>query len=203
MSELPLFPLGSVLFPEMLLPLHVFEPRYRQMMAQVLDRDGAFGVVLIKRGSEVGGGDLRSSVGTIARILEYQMFDDGRLAVLAIGVQRMWVERWLPDDPFPRADVQEWPDVPANVDPELVARATGRLVESLQLAARLGMVDEGPIDLSGDPSIASMQIATRAPLSPMDKQKLLRSPGAVRRLTFAVELLDEAIELLRFRLGMP
>ena len=201
MPELPMFPLGSVLFPDMLLPLHVFEPRYRQMMARVLDTDGEFGVVLIKRGSEVGGGDVRSSVGTVARILEYRTFDDGQSMILAIGARRMWVENWLPDDPYPMANVQYWPDVPADVDPRLLAGAKARLQRSLELAAQLGE-GSAPLDLSSDPAVASMQIAARAPLSSLDKQKLLRSPGAVRRLTFASELLDEAIELLEFRLGL-
>ena len=201
MPELPMFPLGSVLFPEMLLPLDVFEPRYRQMMARVLDTDGEFGVVLIKRGSEVGGGDVRSSVGTVARVLEFRTFDDGQSMILVIGTRRMWVERWLPDDPYPMADIQFWPDAPAEVDPRLLAGATARLHRALELAAKLG-ASSAPLDLSSDPAIASMQIAARAPLSSLDKQKLLRSPGAVRRLTFTSDLLDEAIELLEFRLGL-
>jgi uncharacterized protein len=158
--------------------------------------------VLIKRGSEVGGGDLRSSVGTMAKILDYQAFADGRLMLLAIGTRRMWVEQWLADDPYPRAVIQYWPDVPAVVDPDLLDATKARLAEALRLAEQLGVRPDGPIDLSNDPAVASMQIAARAPLSPLDKQKLLRSPGAVRRLTFASALLDESIELLRFRLGL-
>ncbi|MEY2464632.1 MAG: ATP-dependent Lon protease, partial [Acidimicrobiaceae bacterium] len=68
MSELPMFPLGTVLFPSVFLPLHVFEPRYREMTRHCLDTQREFGVVLIERGSEVGGDDVRTQVGTVARI---------------------------------------------------------------------------------------------------------------------------------------
>ena len=67
---MPMFPLGTVLFPYAVLPLHVFEPRYRVMTRRCLDGDREFGVVLIERGSEVGGGDVRFGVGTIARIVQ-------------------------------------------------------------------------------------------------------------------------------------
>ena len=63
--SMPMFPLGTVLLPSVLLPLHIFEERYRTLIRDVLDADREFGVVLIERGSEVGGGDTRSSVGTL------------------------------------------------------------------------------------------------------------------------------------------
>src|SRR5687767_5279898 len=104
MAELPMFPLGTVLLPGGVLPLHIFEPRYREMIRTCLDGDGTFGVVLIERGSEVGGGDVRSDAGTLARIVEASETDDGRWGVVAVGAARIRVAAWLPDDPFPRAD---------------------------------------------------------------------------------------------------
>jgi Lon protease-like protein len=68
MAALPMFPLGTVLLPGGVMPLHVFEPRYRQMIKDCMASDAEFGVTLIERGSEVGGGDVRSEVGTVARI---------------------------------------------------------------------------------------------------------------------------------------
>src|SRR6476660_9240536 len=103
---MPMFPLGTVLFPHALLPLHVFEERYRRMTQRVLRGDGEFGVVLIERGSEVGGGDARFGVGTVARVVEASRFDDGRYALVARGVTRCSVRAWLPDDPYPRAEVE-------------------------------------------------------------------------------------------------
>ena len=96
-----MFPLGTVLFPYALLPLHVFEPRYRLMMRHVLDGDREFGVVLIERGSEVGGGDTRFDVATVARVVQAAELPDGRYALATVGMRRVRVERWLDDDPYP------------------------------------------------------------------------------------------------------
>src|SRR5688500_16539615 len=109
-----MFPLGTVLFPSMLLPLHVFEPRYRQLTAECIEHDREFGVVLIERGHEVGGGDSRTSVGTLARIVQAQPFPDGRWALAAVGTSRIRVVEWLPDDPYPRAELEPLPDDPAS-----------------------------------------------------------------------------------------
>ena len=77
--ELPMFPLGTVLFPHGVLPIHVFEPRYRAMVDDCLAGDARFGVVLIERGSEVGGGDTRFHVGTVAQIVQAGKMPDGLL----------------------------------------------------------------------------------------------------------------------------
>ena len=98
-----MFPLGTVLLPSGVLPLHVFEPRYRRLAEDCLEGVPEFGVVLIERGSEVGGGDQRTAVGTVARIVEAATFDDGRYALGTVGVRRIRVVRWLEDDPYPRA----------------------------------------------------------------------------------------------------
>ena len=97
--EIPLFPLGSVLFPGGFLPLHIFETRYQQLLNKALETDRRFGVVLISRGSEVGGGETRTDVGTIAYIDDYQRFDDGRAAVSSRGTTRFQVVRWLERSP--------------------------------------------------------------------------------------------------------
>ncbi|MGN6600680.1 MAG: LON peptidase substrate-binding domain-containing protein, partial [Actinomycetes bacterium] len=109
--ELPMFPLGSVLFPGMPLPLQVFEPRYLALVSDLLAGEAQeFGVVLIERGSEVGGGDVRFEVGTVATIVSVQVAD-GFIALLARGGRRFQVVRWLADDPYPRAEVllfEQW-----------------------------------------------------------------------------------------------
>ena len=104
-----MFPLSTVLFPGAGLPLHVFEARYRALMAECLAGDGEFGVVLITRGSEVGGGDQRVDVGTLARIEQAAETEDGRMLVIARGVRRIRVESWLADGPYPRAAVEDLP----------------------------------------------------------------------------------------------
>src|SRR4051812_43593478 len=86
---LPMFPLNAVVFPGMALPLHVFEPRYRALTRHCLDTDRRFGSVLIERGSEVGGGDVRFDVGTCVRIVEADELPDGRWVLVAVGVERL------------------------------------------------------------------------------------------------------------------
>jgi hypothetical protein len=78
--RLPMFPLSTVLLPGEVIPLHIFEVRYRQLTEHCLAGDGNFGVVLIARGAEVGGGEQRSDIGPIAHIEDSMRFDDGRYA---------------------------------------------------------------------------------------------------------------------------
>ena len=111
-----MFPLGSVLLPAMLLPLHIFEPRYQQMMADLVAADGdSFGVTLIERGHEVGGGDIRAMIGCRAQVLDCVQGPDGRWGVLAVGTERIRIGEWLPDDPYPRALVDPAPDVASGL----------------------------------------------------------------------------------------
>src|SRR3954468_24377263 len=126
---MPMFPLGTVLFPYALLPLQVFEPRYQLMMRHVLDGDHEFGVVLIERGSEVGGGDTRFDIATVARVVQSSDLLDGRIVLATVGMRRVRVARWLPDDPYPRAEVVPLDDT--STDPEGDATARLEVVERL------------------------------------------------------------------------
>ena len=102
-----MFPLGSVLFPAMPLPLRVFEERYLALLAAVLsDEPAEFGVVLIERGQEVGGGDIRFGVGTVARVVELET-GEGSVIVLATGGRRFEVVEWHSDTEYPTADVRD------------------------------------------------------------------------------------------------
>ena len=180
-----MFPLGNVLAPAGVLPLHVFEPRYQALMADCLDRDGRFGVVLIERGSEVGGGDHRAAVGTMASIEQYERFDDGRFALIAVGRDRFRVEAWLDDDPYPRAVVDDWPDRPLDpADQNL-------LIEAEQAMERFRPVDDPLPERSSDPSLASHQLTALAPLGPYDRYRLLCQPGPADRLRELTLLLDD------------
>jgi Lon protease-like protein len=207
MAVLPMFPLGTVLLPGGVRPLHVFEPRYRQMVIDCLADDTGepeFGVTMIERGSEVGGGDQRSDVGVIARMIQVRALDDGRYALLAVGTQRFRVLAWLPDDPYPLADVDEWPDVDADAPelPSRVAELTTRLAEVLAVAAQLGEVPAG-VDLeavSGDPLVASYHLAALSPVGPADRYRLLCAASPADRLDLLAECLDDVEAMLRFRL---
>ncbi len=200
MTDLPMFPLGSVLVPGAPLPLHVFEPRYRTLVEHVLASDGRFGVVLIERGHEVGGGDVRMDVGTVARILRSEQLEDGRWLIVAVGTERIRVREWLPDDPYPRADVEPWPDDEVDVPPDLVADVATRLVRVHALGSELGLPPVG-VDLSPDPWEASHQAVAYAPIGPLDAHELLAAPDARTRLERLRTRLDDEIDVRRRQLA--
>lgn len=204
MAELPMFPLGTVLFPTAVLPLHVFEPRYRALVQRCLAEPvPEFGVVLIERGSEVGGEDVRSSVGTVARVLDSHQFDDGRWVIAVVGVRRIRVARWLDDDPYPIAHVEDWPEDEPPVLLDEPYAAAGRLLRrALALKAELG---EGSapatVELAEDPVVGSYQVAALAPLGSLDQQRLLSQAGATERLVTLAGLLEEEADFLANRLA--
>ncbi len=198
-----MFPLGNVLFPSMFLPLHVFEPRYRALVRDCLDGGSEFGVVLIERGSEVGGDDVRTDAGTVARILEAHELDDGRWVVGAVGTHRIRVRSWLEDDPYPRAEVEDWPDEGTASLEDRYPVVVASLRRVLALTAELG--DPAPpstVELSEDPLLGSYQVAALAPFGPADQQVLLRAAGAEQRLEQAGAMLDEEANFLSQRLAM-
>ena len=191
--ELPMFPLGSVLFPGSAVPLHVFEPRYRAMVRHCLDHDRAFGVVLIARGSEVGGGDERLSVGTVARIEQASELPDGRFVLLASAADRIGVDTWLEDDPYPRAVVGPRPSGGA-VDPERLDTALRAVRRTLALAAELGasapaLPDPGP---GSDAEELLWRLCDAAPLGALDRQRLLETDDLGRRAADLVSLVTDA-----------
>ena len=201
---MPMFPLGSVLVPGAVLPLHVFEPRYRAMVSDCLEApEHEFGVVLIDRGPEVGGGDQRSMVGTVARMLQVAELDGGRFAVVSIGTRRIRVVAWLPDDPYPLADVDDWPDDEAEIDdlgPQ-VDHLAARVRRAAGLAAELGDSVAGPLgDMRGDHLVDSYHLVAGTPLGPADTYRLLCAPGPVQRLALLGEVLDDVEAMLQFRL---
>jgi len=202
-TVLPMFPLGTVLVPSAGLPLHVFEPRYRALMRDCMAGDGEFGVVLIERGSEVGGDDVRADVGTVAQIAEAAELPDGRWALVAIGTRRIRVEAWLPDDPYPRAEVTDWPDPPPGVEHAALLDATvGRLRRSLALAAEAGdATAPATVELHDDPLLAGYQAVAVAPIGPLDRHALLGAARPEDRLRHLARLLEEQIEVLELRLG--
>jgi Lon protease-like protein len=202
---LPMFPLGSVLFPHAALPLHVFEPRYRALVEHCLDPANApeFGVVLIERGSEVGGGDARFGVGSLARIIEVGTFPDGRYALVTVGVARLRVRAWLPDAPYPRATVEVVEEVmpgPEALDARSAVESSLRRV--LALATALGA--PGPpedVRLDADPVRAAFEAAALAPIGALDAQRLLELDDPTDRLRELDAVLADTAALLELRLG--
>ncbi len=200
-DRLPMFPLNNVLFPHSLLPLQVFETRYLHLLRDCLAGRPEFGVVLIERGFEVGGGDTRFSVGTVARIVHVVEVADGPLGVFAVGQRKIEVVQWLPDDPYPLALV-EVVEEEADGDPVTVDRVRGSLQRLLGLYSELGADVAGiSLELADDPGVASYQAAARAPLGPLDAQLLLEATSPARRLQLLETVLDEQATLVEARLS--
>ena len=190
-----MFPLGSVLVPHSPLPLHIFEPRYQQLLNESLEDDRTFGVVLISRGWEVGGGESRTSVGTLAHIDDYNRFDDGRAAVVSTGQSRIEVVEWLPDDPYPRAMVIDRPETPAAAeDQALFVTATASLDALLHTALRLDRIEAIP-ELSWPDAVdeATWRLAGLAPIAVIDRQRVLAADTVAERLT----ILDATLRAMR------
>jgi Lon protease-like protein len=198
---IPMFPLGTVLLPYAMLPLHVFEPRYRLMTKRVLETDYEFGVVLIERGSEVGGGDVRFDVGTIARVVQAAQLPDGRYSLATVGLRRFRVSRWLPDDPYPQAEIEDVVDAsPTPAEHEARNRVEVRLDTLIELAQRFDprITERPPLD--DDPVRASFEAAALAGLGPLDAQRVLEAHDTATRLAYLDALLAERAEELRARL---
>ena len=202
--ELPMFPLGSVLLPGMGLPLHLFEPRYRVMMHDLEQSNSQeFGVVLIERGSEVGGGDTRGQVGCRAVIAQAEEQADGSWVLIAVGTERIKVLAWLPDDPYPRASVVAWPDdrTDQQLDQALIEGAERLARRVAALAVEMGaqglLADS---QLSADPSSRVYELATMAPLGALDRSRLLCAPDLPTRFELLIEMLEEQELLLQGRL---
>lgn len=193
----PVFPLQSVLLPGMPLILRVFEPRYLLMFERVLEGAGEFGVVLIERGPEVGGGDTRFSRGTLAQVSHFREID-GQLAVVAAGGPRFEVVRWQPDDPYPEATVRwlpalEWSDElwPTRQRTEHIVRRV------LASASEFGAAAWPPTtELHDDPVQAAWQLAGVAPLGPLDHLALLGASSARELLERTAALAIAAEETL-------
>lgn len=198
-----MFPLGSVLLPSAVLPLHVFEDRYRQMVRDCVDaEDHEFGVVLIERGSEVGGDDVRRDVAVVAQMLQVAELDDGRFAVISVGTRRVRINAWLPDDPYPMADIDDWIDQDESVDPALLAAVTATVRRCSALANELGdPVVVADDEINADPLVASYQLAALAPIGAADQYALLCEPGPLSRLLRLANMMQDVEALLHFRLA--
>jgi Lon protease-like protein len=189
MTELAMFPLGSVLFPHMPVLLRVFEDRYLIMLSRILkDEPSEFGIVLIERGQEVGGGEHRFSVGTIAQVAQLET-SDAAVALVAQGSSRVEVVEWLDDDPYPRANIRMLDDLvwDDSLQP-MFDRAEQTVRRALALASEYtDQAWSATVDISDDPVEAAWQLAAIAPLGELDQVALLRSPTLVQLLGRLIE----------------
>lgn len=203
-----MFPLESALLPGEELPLRIFEPRYSALVRDALDRDDkSFGVVLIARGREVGGGEERLDVGVRARIAAFEDFGEGRYRLRCPLTERIRVREWLLDDPYPRAVVEPWPDEPGPV--------TGAGVTEVEdliwgLFERIAVAKEARLpqreDLLGDGLDVTAgqrlyELAARMPMGAADKYSVLAAPSPADRLSALRDAIDTVTAMVEFQLS--
>lgn len=198
-----MFPLASVLLPHVPIRLRIFEPRYRVMLGRILASGRPeFGVVLIERGTEAGGGEARFGVATMAHIVQMAAQDDDVL-VVAQGTHRVEVLAWGEDDPYPVATVRALPELAWDDDLEPLREQTEHLVRGvLARAAEFAETDWDPdVGLSEDPVEAAWQLAAIAPIGPLDRYRLLRAGSAEELLSTTRSLTEDALDTLEPTLG--
>jgi uncharacterized protein len=204
-SLLALFPLGRVLMPGCPLPLRIFEPRYRRLLADVGDEGGArrFGVVGLTAGLEVAGLSAAAPqfarVGTVAEILEVHPAPDGTVSVLTAGSSRFRIIRLVETGaPYLMAEVRFLDEVDGQLPDGLIGAARALSAEYARLFGALTGTDQSSRDrYPADAGLLSYRLASEAPLSQDDQQRLLEDDTAVARLLHVQRLLRRELTLLR------
>lgn len=206
MTVMPMFPLSTVLLPSMPLSLRIFEERYLKLLGDlVLEENPEFGVVLIEQGPEVGGGEKRLPIGTIASVIDIGTLDQF-YGLESVGSQRFRVNTWLPDDPYPMADIDFLPDLiwddslmPARIHLE------NQIRKLLAFASEFGDLQYGSdTELSDNPMNACWQLAGVLPLGQLDQIDLLNSQSAdelISRTYEIVTTLDKTLQEMMSQQG--
>ena len=191
------------------LPLRIFEPRYSAMISDCLAMDDpAFGVVLIAAGREVGGGDARSDVGTLAHITEVTDFGDGRYRLNAVMAERIRVLEWQPDNPYPRAAVEMWPDEAGEpVGPDAIRDVEDRMIALFERIASARGADVSGRDIvagadaAPDAAMWLYALTTRLPMGQADRYSVLAAPTNAARVAALNDAVETVSALVEFQLS--
>ena len=195
-DNLALFPLHVVLYPDMPLPLHIFEPRYREMVKRCREENTPFGVVLIKSGDEAGDEAIPSSTGTTARIQSFEELADGRMNIEILGETRFRVLETSRQNPYLTAHVEPfWEKV---TDPLLLKppfdTAGGLFKAYLKTLFSLQGRSLSSLQLPQEPEYLSYAIASVLPIPLGEKQRLLEMTTTEKRLQREIEILRDEID---------
>ncbi|HKU66414.1 MAG TPA: LON peptidase substrate-binding domain-containing protein [Candidatus Baltobacteraceae bacterium] len=199
-ARLRLFPLNAVLFPGAALNLHVFEPRYKQMIGECLEAGGAFGVVLIRDGNEAGDPTVEThQVGSIAEIVEVTPLPFGRFYVSTVGKERFRIRNIVSRDPYLTVEAETLAEV-KDEDASALAKLEERVRESfLQYLDVLAEFAGEPanVDLPADPASVSYIIADALQIADTAKQRLLEINSTKQRLTMELSFLRRLLPQMR------
>jgi Lon protease-like protein len=173
--DLPLFPLNTVLFPGMVLPLHIFEDRYKVMIERCLEEKRAFGVLLIREGVEVGGHAIPYRIGTTSAIAATTRLESGGLDIVSIGIERFRLQAIHHHEPYLVGEAEPWPLADAESDeaqrqvPQVQALFRHYLDQLIQAQGHRIEIDEMPTDAL----TLSLLVAMSLQLPLVQKQYLL------------------------------
>ena len=209
MTEVPLFPLNTVMFPGVVTPLHVFEERYRTLIRELVGIesvfDRVFGVIAIREGYEVGDHGMQSAhrIGTLVQLTEVEPYDDGRFDIEVIGRQRLRVTESDNSGPFLRGEVELLPDTD---EPDAVAEAERTLATFEIYRDALSELRGGPVlagEMPSDPAYLSYALASTCLLTLPQRQALLEAESAQERLGMLRRTLHEEMRAMRALPSLP
>lgn len=202
--SVPLFPLNTVLFPQMPLTLHIFEERYRQMVRDLRESGDRFCVALIHEGEEVGGDAEPCTVACLADVVHLRPLPNGRYFMIAVGAERV---RILSLDksskPYMIGRVERWPESSVEAGSPLVSRVSRLFMEYADYLMKLTGEPLGDFTLPEDADTLSYIVATALQISTPDRQELLEIPGTKARLQAEVVLLQSELPVLRLLANTP
>lgn len=202
--SIPLFPLNTVLFPGQVLPLHIFEERYRRMIGQCIEKSWPFGVTLIQEGEEVGGLAKPFEVGTTARVTQVERLDDGRLNIISVGEMRFRIASLdQAEHGYLRADVALWPWSPSdeNASQALALNVRDRLRRYVEMISQASGMKLETNDLPDEPTELACLTAAALQVDQIEKQELLISPSIAALLIKEVGLLRRELRILQIILA--
>ncbi len=203
LQELPLFPLNVVLFPGMALPLHVFEERYKEMIARCLETDETFGVVLIREGQEVGEPAEPFEVGTVARIASVERLPEGRLNLVTVGTRRFRCVEHVQERPYRIARVAwlEDEEPPAPECEALAQEVRSAVEEYLRAVYALAEQPRRAITFPDDLAMLSFQVGAVLQIAAAERQRLLELTATDARLRQELAYLRRETRLLQMLLS--
>jgi Lon protease-like protein len=207
-DTLPMFPLNTVLFPGLSVPLHVFEDRYRALVHHLLrvdePADRVFGSVAIREGYEVGDHGAQSlfRVGCRVQLTEVESHSDGTFDIVAVGLERIQLERLDTTGSFPVGHVVESPEEATPVDEQLLERARATFTAYRSALAEI-RTDPYAGALPKDPTYLSWTLAACAPLPMPERQALLEAEDAATRLILVTDLLRQELRAMNVIPSLP
>jgi hypothetical protein len=202
--ELALFPLNTVLFPGQVLPLHIFEDRYRLMIRRCLAEDIPFGVVLIRQGQETGTDSEPHGVGTVARIIESTHLPDGTMNIITVGTERFRIRHLFYDQPYLRGEVETFPMAKTDdtaKEAELAGRVRTLVAQYIHLIADAAGLEIKVGEIPETPQQVGYLAAVAMQIDNQEKQRLLDSVSLARILAAETVLLNRENALLAWMAG--